>query len=153
MRFFFSFLQSIFDKKIFVLIICINKNKIGITNIKVGITKNKVGITNIKAGITKNKVGNTNIKIGITKNKVGITNIKVGITKNKVGITNIKVWITYINVGIVNRYRFSQSDGQRILEILLSPKLWVGICCLSDKHAALRRKNKDWLNRNHDNVS
>jgi hypothetical protein len=27
-----------------------------------------------------------------------------------------------------------------------------GICCFSAKHAALRRKNKDWLTRNQDNV-
>jgi len=29
----------------------------------------------------------------------------------------------------------------------------IGICCFSDKHAALRRKCKDWLARNQDNVS
>ena len=29
----------------------------------------------------------------------------------------------------------------------------IGICCFSAKHAALRRKNKDWLVRNQDNVS
>ena len=29
----------------------------------------------------------------------------------------------------------------------------IGICCFSTKHAALRRKNKDWLVRNRDNVS
>jgi hypothetical protein len=28
----------------------------------------------------------------------------------------------------------------------------IGICCFSAKHAALRRKSKDWLNRNQDNV-
>jgi hypothetical protein len=28
-----------------------------------------------------------------------------------------------------------------------------GICCFSAKHAALRRKSKDWLARNQDNVS
>ena len=28
-----------------------------------------------------------------------------------------------------------------------------GICCLSAKHAALRRKGKDWLAGNQDNVS
>ena len=28
-----------------------------------------------------------------------------------------------------------------------------GICCFSAKHAALRRKGKDWLARNQDNVS
>ena len=29
----------------------------------------------------------------------------------------------------------------------------IGICCFSAKYAALRRKRKDWLARNQDNVS
>ena len=29
----------------------------------------------------------------------------------------------------------------------------IGICCVSTKHAALRRKSKYWLARNHNNVS
>jgi hypothetical protein len=29
----------------------------------------------------------------------------------------------------------------------------IGICCFSAKHATLRRKNKDWLTWNHNNVS
>ena len=29
----------------------------------------------------------------------------------------------------------------------------IGICCFSAKHAALRRKSKDWLGRNQNNVS
>ena len=29
----------------------------------------------------------------------------------------------------------------------------IGICCFSDKHAALRRKSKDWLAQNQDNMS
>ena len=29
----------------------------------------------------------------------------------------------------------------------------IGICCFSAKHAALRRKSKDWLARNQDKVS
>jgi hypothetical protein len=29
----------------------------------------------------------------------------------------------------------------------------IGICSFSAKHAALRRKNKDWLARNRNNVS
>ena len=28
----------------------------------------------------------------------------------------------------------------------------IGICCFSAKHAALRRKSKDWFARNQDNV-
>jgi hypothetical protein len=29
----------------------------------------------------------------------------------------------------------------------------IGICCFSAKHAALKRKNKDWLAQNQDKVS
>ena len=29
----------------------------------------------------------------------------------------------------------------------------IGICCFSDKHAALRRESKDWMARNQNNVS
>ena len=29
----------------------------------------------------------------------------------------------------------------------------IGICCFSTKHAAFRRKSKDWLDQNQDNVS
>jgi hypothetical protein len=29
----------------------------------------------------------------------------------------------------------------------------IGICCFSARHAALRRKNKDWLARNQDDMS
>jgi hypothetical protein len=29
----------------------------------------------------------------------------------------------------------------------------IGICCFSAEHVALRRKRKDWLARNQDNVS
>ena len=35
----------------------------------------------------------------------------------------------------------------------VKPKTKIGICCFSAKHAALRRKSKDWLARNQDNVS
>jgi len=38
---------------------------------------------------------------------------------------------------------------------LMYPRLCVtrGICCFSINHAALRRKSKDWLAQNQDNVS
>ena len=29
----------------------------------------------------------------------------------------------------------------------------MGMCCISAKHAVLRRQSKDWLDRNHDNMS
>jgi hypothetical protein len=39
-------------------------------------------------------------------------------------------------------------------EFEIQPKDYkIGICCFSAKHTALRRKSKDWLARNQDNVS
>ena len=35
----------------------------------------------------------------------------------------------------------------------VKPKTKIGICCFSAKHAALRRKSKDGLARNQNNVS
>jgi hypothetical protein len=35
----------------------------------------------------------------------------------------------------------------------VKPKTTIGVCCFFAKHAALRRKSKDWLARNQDNVS
>jgi len=35
----------------------------------------------------------------------------------------------------------------------VKPKTKIGICCFFAKHAALRRKSKDWLAQNQDNVS
>ena len=37
--------------------------------------------------------------------------------------------------------------------ICIGNKYGLSICCVSAKHAALRRKSKDWLARNQDNVS
>jgi hypothetical protein len=39
------------------------------------------------------------------------------------------------------------------LWIMLYQDYEIGICCFSAKHAALRRKSKDWLAQNQDNVS
>jgi len=36
---------------------------------------------------------------------------------------------------------------------LVKLKTKIGICCFSSKHTAIRRKSKDWLARNWDNVS
>jgi hypothetical protein len=34
----------------------------------------------------------------------------------------------------------------------MKPEYKIGMCCLSAKQAALRRKSKDWFARNQDNV-
>jgi hypothetical protein len=43
-------------------------------------------------------------------------------------------------------HRFEHQSGQ-------TKDYAIGIGCFSAKHAALRRKSKDWLARNQDNVS
>ena len=43
-------------------------------------------------------------------------------------------------------FRFEPQSGQ-------TEDYKFGICCFSTKNAALRRKRKDWLARNRDNVS
>jgi hypothetical protein len=40
-----------------------------------------------------------------------------------------------------------------ITDIVVKPKTEIGICCFSAKHAKFRRKSKDWLARNQENVS
>ena len=45
----------------------------------------------------------------------------------------------------VDRWFEPQSSQSKDYEIV--------ICCISAKHAALRRKSKDWLAQNQDNVS
>ena len=42
--------------------------------------------------------------------------------------------------------RFEPRSGQ-------TKEYKIGTCCFSAKHAALRRKSKDWLARNQNNVS
>ena len=49
-------------------------------------------------------------------------------------------------VGSVVDQRFKSLLGQ-------SKDYKIGICCFSTKHMAVRRKSKDWLARNQDNVS
>jgi hypothetical protein len=43
-------------------------------------------------------------------------------------------------------HRFEPRSGQ-------TKDYEIGMCCFSAKHAALRRKSKDWWARNQDNVS
>jgi len=47
--------------------------------------------------------------------------------------------------GVTNRW-FEFRSGQ-------TKDCKIGICCFPAKHAAIRRKGKDWLARNQDNVS
>jgi hypothetical protein len=54
------------------------------------------------------------------------------------------VMVNVFALSVVDCGLGSQSGQTNILKI--------GICCFSAKHAALRRKSKDWLAQNHDNV-
>jgi hypothetical protein len=39
------------------------------------------------------------------------------------------------------------------VQFVISQVFEISICCFSDKYSTLRRKSKDWLTRNQDNVS
>jgi len=53
--------------------------------------------------------------------------------------------VSMLALSAVDR-RFEPRSGQ-------SKDYKIGICCFSAKHTALRRKSKDWLDRNQNNVS
>jgi hypothetical protein len=53
--------------------------------------------------------------------------------------------VSVLSSSAVDRGFESQSGQTKDYEI--------GICCFFTKHVALRRKNKDWLARNQNNVS
>jgi hypothetical protein len=48
--------------------------------------------------------------------------------------------------------RFKNHIGDVMINVLAIKDYNIGICCFSARHAALRRKSKDWLARNRDNV-
>ena len=53
--------------------------------------------------------------------------------------------VSMLTLSAVNR-GFEPRSGQ-------TKDFKIGICCFSARHAALRRKSKDWLDRNQNNVS
>ena len=53
--------------------------------------------------------------------------------------------VSVLSSSVVDR-RFKSWSGQ-------TKDCKIGICCFSAEHAALRRKSKDWLARNQNNVS
>ena len=55
------------------------------------------------------------------------------------------VMVSVLASSVVDRGFESRSDETKDYKI--------GICCFSAKHTALRRKSKEWLARNQDNVS
>ena len=55
------------------------------------------------------------------------------------------VMVSVLTVSAVNR-GFEPRSGQ-------TKDYKIGICCFFTKHATLRRKSKDWLASNQDNVS
>jgi len=63
----------------------------------------------------------------------------------KAGFNRIDVMVSVLVSSAVDRELESPSDQTKDYKI--------GICCFSSKHAASRRKDKDWLARNQNNVS
>ena len=60
-------------------------------------------------------------------------------------VYNGGVIVSVLESSVVNR-RFEPRSGQ-------TKDYKIGICCFFTKHATLRRKSKDWLARNQNNVS
>ena len=56
-----------------------------------------------------------------------------------------RVMVSELASSIVDRGLEPRSGQAKVYKI--------GICCFSAKHAALRRKSKDWLARNQNSVS
>ena len=81
---------------------------------------------------------------------------------------SIKIKLNYFNIYSLD-VKYIHKSFDRMVDVMLSVftsssvdrgfEPWSGqtedykICCFSARHAALRRKSKDWLARNQDNVS
>jgi hypothetical protein len=65
------------------------------------------------------------------------------------------VWLTINCIGGVIVSVVASSVGDRDFESRSdqTKHYKIGTCCFSSKHASLKRKSKDWLARNQDNVS
>jgi hypothetical protein len=70
-----------------------------------------------------------------------LSNVKNSLHTNRIG----GVMVSVLASSAVDR-GFEPRSGQ-------TKDYEIGICCFSAKHAALRRKNKDWMARNQNNVS
>jgi len=75
------------------------------------------------------------------------------ITSRQAVKTNIISKKNHIS-GVIVSIIMSRVVDHRLLPLSGQTKDYeIGICCFSAKHAALRRKSKDWLPQNQDNVS
>ena len=71
------------------------------------------------------------------------------------------VTTNFNNISVVQQHRWYNGSmlASSVVDRGFEPRLGqtkdykISICCFSTKHAALRRKSKDWLARNQDNVS
>ena len=61
-------------------------------------------------------------------------------------MNRISIVMVSVLVSSVVEHGFDPRSGQ-------TKDYEIGICCFSAKHTALRRKSKDWLARNQNNVS
>jgi hypothetical protein len=67
-------------------------------------------------------------------------------------ILSTKSYIQHDHIGGVMVSMFISSVIYREPRSCQTKDCKIGICCISTKHALLRRKSKDWLARNQDNV-
>jgi hypothetical protein len=72
---------------------------------------------------------------------------------NIVGFVSISTLLDHIGGVMVSVLASSAIDREFEPQTGQIKDYNIGICCFSAKHAALRRKSKDWLARNQNNVS
>jgi hypothetical protein len=77
------------------------------------------------------------------------------VLNNKILKINSTAWCWWNRLGTRGIYTalFSAIDCEFEPRSGQTKEYTIGICCFSAKHAALKRKSKDWLARNQDNVS
>ena len=68
-------------------------------------------------------------------------------------LTTSTHWPYYFTVHVYRNGQRARLECGRSSPNRVKPKTKIGIYCFSAKHAALRRKSKDWLAQNRDNVS
>ena len=63
------------------------------------------------------------------------------------------IYLNHIGGVMVNMFTSRAVDHELEPQSGQAKDYEIGICCFTAKHAALRRKSKDWLAQNQDNVS
>jgi hypothetical protein len=78
--------------------------------------------------------------------------IKVFLSNLLIFISKITTVVNHIGEVMVSIFALSVIDCEIELQSYQIKDFKIGICCFSTKQVVLRRKSKDWLAQNQDNV-